>query len=128
MSFDYKASQEAYVSMESHAEPGDYIWWDFGNMTFTTSWQHYENEGVVSGEMSTDKKKMRTIAFNLANITTATKYYFDNIVFEVYQTSGINTINYRDADRDNIYNLSGQRLTMPQKGVMIIGRKKILVK
>lgn len=127
-SFDCKASQEAYVSMESHAEPSDYIWWDFGNMTFITSWKHYEKEGVVSDEMSTDEKKMRTIAFNLANEKTATKYYFDNIVFEVYQTSGINAINYRDADRDNIYNLSGQRLTMPQKGVVIIGRKKILVK
>ena len=127
-SFDCKASQEAYVSMESHAEPSDYIWWDFGNMTFITSWKHYEKEGVVSDEMSTDEKKMRTIAFNLANEKTATKYYFDNIVFEVYQTSGINAINYRDADRDNIYNLSGQRLTMPQKGVVIIGRKKILMK
>jgi hypothetical protein len=127
-SFDHKASQEAYVSMESHAEPGEYIWWDFGDMTFTSSWQHYEKEGVVSEEESTDEGKMRTIAFNLADIKTATKYYFDNIVFEIFSTTNIKTVNTDNHGNDAIYNLSGQKLSKPRKGISIIGGKKVIVK
>ena len=95
-SFDYKASQDAYVTMESQAEPGDYIWYDFGNATFTPSWQHYEKVGILSDVESTDEKKMRTIAFNLANIGSATTYYFDNIVFEIDVDDAV--INFADAN------------------------------
>ena len=83
LSFDYKASQDAYVTMESHAEPGEYIWYSFDNITFTPSWQHYERVATITEEESTDEKKMRTITFDLAHIETATTYYFDNIIFEI---------------------------------------------
>ena len=89
MSFDYKASQDAQISMEVHDEPHEYINWYFdwgsGDMVFTSSWQHFECEGIVSEEMNTDENMMRTIAFDLAYEPSATLYYFDNIVFEIDQ-------------------------------------------
>ena len=84
-SFDYKASQETNASMQSHEEPSVYIHWDFGSTIFTTSWQHYKTDGIITEEMSKDEVQMRTVAFNLAEIATATTYYFDNIVFEIYE-------------------------------------------
>jgi len=128
LSFDYKASREAYVLMEIHAEPSEYIYYDFDHMTFNTTWQHYEGEGTITGEMSPDENKMRTIAFDLAHEKTATTYYFDNIVFEIPSTSAINTV-YADYRRSTaVYNLSGQRLSQPQKGINIINGKKVVVK
>ena len=128
LSFDYRASREAYVLMEIHAEPSEYIYYGFDNMTFTPSWQHYESEGTITGEMSPDENKMRTIAFDLAHEKTATTYYFDNIVFEIPSTSAINTV-YADYRRSTaVYNLSGQRLSQPQKGINIINGKKVVVK
>lgn len=84
LSFDYKASQEARVTMETHAEPSDFID-GFDETQFTTEWQHYEREGKITEEQSPADHLMRTITFTLANIETATTYYFDNIVFEVDQ-------------------------------------------
>jgi hypothetical protein len=128
LSFDYKASREAYVLMEIHAEPSDFIYYGFDQMTFNTTWQHYEGEGTITGEMSPDENKMRTIAFDLAHEKTATTYYFDNIVFEIPSTSAINTV-YADYRRSTaVYNLSGQRLSQPQKGINIINGKKVVVK
>ena len=97
MSFDYKASQDAYVLMEGHGEPSDYIFWGFGDVDFTTSWQHYECEGTVNEGMSTEEKQMRTIAFDMA-IKTATTYYLDNIVFQIDQPHvNIENILFADA-------------------------------
>ena len=128
LSFDYRASREAYVLMEIHAEPSDFIYYGFDQMTFNTTWQHYESEGTITGEMSPDENKMRTIAFDLAHEKTATTYYFDNIVFEIPSTSAINTV-YADYRRSTaVYNLSGQRLSQPQKGINIINGKKVVVK
>lgn len=128
MSLDYKASQNADVPMESHAEPSDFIQWDFGSLTFTKSWKHYEKEGTITEEQSTSEKKMRTIAFDLANIATATTYYFDNIVFEIYQTTDIKDMSADNQSKAVIYNLGGQRLSKPQRGINIIGGKKVVVK
>lgn len=51
---------------------------------------------------------------------------FRNIV--EFDPSGINTI-LMDKNTDNpIYNLSGQQLSAPQKGINIIGGKKVIVK
>lgn len=128
MSLDYKASQNADVPMECHAEPSDYIHWDFGSLTFTKSWKHYEKEGTITGEQSTAEKKMHTIAFNLANVATATTYYFDNIVFEIDQTTDIKVMSANNQSKMVIYNLGGQRLSKPQKGINIINGKKVFKK
>jgi len=84
-SFDYKASQDADAHMECHHEPSEYIYGWFGGTSFTTSWQHYESEGTITEEQSPYDNQMRTIAFNLSEINTATTYYFDNIVFEIIE-------------------------------------------
>ena len=128
ISLDYKASQNADVPMECHAEPSDYIHWDFGSLTFTKSWKHYEIEGTITAEQSTAEKKMHTIAFNLANIATATTYYFDNIVFEIDQTTDIRVMSADNQGKTVIYNLGGQRLSKPQKGINIINGKKVFKK
>ena len=80
--FDYKASQDAQVTMESHKEPSEFIS-GFGSTTFNTSWQHYESEGTITEVQSPNDNQMRTIGFTLAYTNTATTYYFDNVVFEI---------------------------------------------
>ena len=86
VSFDYKASKEAYGTTQVHVEPGDYIHNEgIGNVNFTTDWQHFDFDGTISAQQSPADNPMRTIAFNLAETSTATTYYFDNIVFEIDQ-------------------------------------------
>ena len=85
LAFDYKASQEASVNMEAHEEPSEYIEYGFDHMTFNTTWQHYERVGEITEGQSPADHLMRTIAFDLSNIETATTYYLDNIVFEIDQ-------------------------------------------
>ena len=89
VSFDYKASKEAWCSTQVQAEPGDYIHWvGIGDVNFTTQWQHFDGSGTISTEQSPSDKPMRTLAFQLAEIPTATTYYFDNIVFEIEAVKG----------------------------------------
>ena len=84
MSFDYKASQEASGSTETHAEPSQYVYWNgIGTINYTADWKHFELIGTVSAEQSPADNPMRTIAFNLAVTPTSTTYYFDNVVFEI---------------------------------------------
>lgn len=84
LSFDYKASQDTEISLETHKEPSEFIS-GIGSETCTTSWQHYESEGTISEEQSPNDNQMRTITFTLAYINTATTYYFDNIFFEIIE-------------------------------------------
>ena len=127
-SFDYKATQNADVNMECHKEPGEYIHWDFGSMSFTTSWQHYESEGIITSEQSPNNNQMRTIAFNLSHISTATTYYFDNISFIINPTTGIGDVMADDSTNGVVYNLSGQKLSKPKKGINIVNGRKVVVK
>ena len=86
VSFDYKADYDAKASTQAHAEPGDYIHYEMlGDVNFTTDWQHFTKEGVVSAQQSTDAKKFLSVAFNLNEFESANNYYFDNIVFEIYK-------------------------------------------
>ena len=84
VSFDYKATKEGAFQTQAHAEPTDYIdWHGIGEGTFTTQWKTFEGRGTISSDQSTDQKKMQTIAFNLGLNKVATKFYFDNIKFEI---------------------------------------------
>lgn len=77
--FDYKASKNATASTQVHGEPGSYIHGEaIGNVDFTTEWQHFSKDVLVTNEMS----GMKTLVFCLAEESTATTYYFSNIVFE----------------------------------------------
>ena len=127
-SFDYKATQNADVNMECHKEPSEFIYWDFGSMSFTTSWKHYESEGIITSEQSPNNNQMRTIAFNLSHISTATTYYFDNISFIINPTTGIGDVMADDSMNAAVYSLSGQKLSKPKKGINIVNGRKIVVK
>ena len=82
--FDYKSDDETKVTVQWHALPGDYIDWqgpgESGNgINFTSQWQHYEKEIVISSAAS-GGGTCQTLAFNLnENKTLATTFYFDNI-------------------------------------------------
>ena len=116
------------MSMQSQKEPSEYIHWDFGSALFTTSWQHYESEGIITSEQSPNNNQMRTIAFNLSHISTATTYYFDNISFIINPTTGIGDVMADDSKNAAVYSLSGQKLSKPKKGINIVNGRKVVVK
>jgi hypothetical protein len=96
LEFDYKASRNATVPTQAHAEPGNYIDWAMlGDLNFTTTWQTYSADIEVSHVMGygrdDDKgNSFQTIAFNLwrdRSTDPNTIYYFDNIKLTV-PTSG----------------------------------------
>ena len=125
LSFDYKANNEAYVLMEIHAEPGEYIYYDFDHMTFTPSWQHYESEGTITEEMSPDENKMRTIAFDLAHEKTATTYYFDNFVFEIDQAQVEPSVTITADNKSMTYGDNVPTLTYKSSGAKLNGTPKL---
>ncbi len=96
LEFDYKASRNATVPTQAHAEAGNYIDWAMlGNLNFTTDWQTYSADIEVTHNMGygrDDNKgnSFQTIAFNLwreRSTDPNTIYYFDNIKLTV-PTSG----------------------------------------
>lgn len=61
--------------------------------------------------------------------TGSTGLYFHNLVFLNETADGIDNINVENSTSNSlIYNIAGQRLDAPQKGLNIIGGKKVLVK
>jgi len=141
--FDYMATQEAGFDTQSHAAPGDYIhWYCVDSYTAKPEWQHVSKEVEVSaadasgngewGKACTNEaggKPFQTVAFNLSKVKTATTFYFDNIVFWVSDVdTGVKEIKALATDRQEIYNLSGQKVNNPTKGLYIINGKKVLVK
>ena len=84
VSFDYKAEAAAKSTTQMHANPGDYIHYiGIGDVNFTTDWQTFEYESVISSDQSKADKLMQTIAFNLAELSSANLYIFDNVKFEI---------------------------------------------
>jgi len=79
LSMDIKSDVPASYSTQAQTAPGAYKHWDFfGTLSSTTQWTTYTREITVSGDQATSN----TIAFNLG--TTATTYYFDNVLVEFY--------------------------------------------
>ena len=82
--FDYRSDIEGGADTQAHNEPGAYmIWHCIGSPTFKPEWQHFSLDAAVESDMN----DMRTVAFNLAKNKTKTKFYFDNIVFQVEKES-----------------------------------------
>ena len=82
--FDYRSDIEGSADTQAHNEPGAYmIWHCIGSPTFKPEWQHFSIDAAVEGDMD----NMRTVAFNLAKNKKKTKFYFDNIVFQVEKES-----------------------------------------
>lgn len=123
--FDYKASQNAECQTLAFSEPQEYLYWQlFGDINFTTNWQHFSTDVDITDYLV----GMQTIGFNLAINTTATNYYFDNIVVWVQDPTSIHDVRSTDNQNHNIYNISGQRREKLQKGINIINGKKIIKK
>ncbi|MGX8696146.1 MAG: hypothetical protein ACSW8D_07175, partial [Prevotella sp.] len=130
--FDYKADKEGAFETQSHVEPGNYIYWDMiGTGTFTTEWQHYVKQSTITADQSTDDKAMQTVAFNLSLNKVATQFIFDNVTFSVekdYYETGIRELFNNARNAENIFNLRGQKVEKPSKGLYIINGKKVVVK
>lgn len=83
--FDYKASQEAKATTQSHGAPGAYQHWAaIGDVNFTTEWQSFSTDITVDDAMAKGDNGngngtgLLSIAFNLQEEKSATDYYFDN--------------------------------------------------
>ena len=72
-----RADKPAKASTQSHDGPSQYLHYiAVGDVNFTTEWTTFKSQVVtVSGAMV----NMRSIAFNLAELKEANKYYFDDI-------------------------------------------------
>ena len=96
LSFDYKADEDAKISAQHHALPGDYIGGNISSaivdLNCTSDWQHHEGEATISASQAyhqTDNKPdldrpFQTVTYNLSELATANNYYFDNIVWEKF--------------------------------------------
>ena len=86
VSFDYRADREATISTESHAEPSTYIYYDpfGGDINVSLDWSHFEYEGTMDSNNSTDQLPFQSMTFTLNKyFEDANNYYFDNVEFEV---------------------------------------------
>ena len=86
LSFDYRADKEALIGNEAHEEPGVYInYYLFSgdDLSFTQDWKHYEYEGVMSSNFSSDQLPFQSMTFSLSTFEEPNTYYFDNFEFEV---------------------------------------------
>ena len=84
---------------------------------------------TVYAYIGEDKKA--TITLHMAGYVSGGWMLFNNFAFTEYivEGSGVEEVENGEWTMDNvIYNLAGQRLNRPQKGVNIVGGKKVLVK
>ena len=132
--FDYRADRDASADTQAHAAPGNYIFYTMiGSPAFTTEWQHYEKIGSITADQASnaDGLQFQSIAFNLSkDRENDVKFFFDNIKFMVEKSwydTGIRTIS-TEADGKSIFNLRGQQVQNPSKGLYIINGKKVVIK
>lgn len=82
ITFSVRSEADATISAQIHKLPGEYNGGAFDNFGSKAEWQEIVKEGTVSANDGNDDTQ--TIAFNLnENKTLATKFYFDNIKFEI---------------------------------------------
>jgi hypothetical protein len=132
--FDYKASQAAKATTQSHSNPGNYLHWAMiGDVNFTTEWQHFSADVDITDAMAKGDNGngngdgVYSIAFNLQEEKSATDYYFDNfgVWYKTAETVGIETVKVAQK-ADVIYNLRGQKVNKAEKGLFIINGKKVV--
>ena len=71
---------------------------------------------------------LRNIVLSRPDVTGATPDNYENVLVVGEDPSGINALHYDGSNGAPVYNLRGQRLSAPQKGVNIIGGKKVVIK
>ena len=82
ITFSVRSEADATISAQIHKLPGEYNGGAFDNFGSKAEWQEIVKEGTVSANDGNDDTQ--TIAFNLnEDKTLATKFYFDNIKFEI---------------------------------------------
>ena len=69
----------------------------------------------------------KTIATNKAYLSTTVSAARLTMAFDG-EASGINNVNVEAAANGRIYNLNGQQVTAPSKGLYILNGKKVMVK
>ena len=80
VSMDIRADKKANSSTQVHADAGSYLYWSaIGSPSFTTEWVTYTASGSFTGFSSPG----HTIAFNLNETSSGTRYYFTNISVKV---------------------------------------------
>ena len=130
--FDYKADNGGSVGTQAHGEPGNYQHWAaIGNVNFTPEWQHFSADIEVSSDMATANggNGLLSIAFNLNDIAKADTFYFDNFGVWAQKPVNVGIMTVEAGEKgEGIFNLSGQKVTNPTKGLYIINGKKVLVK
>lgn len=84
-----RADKNAYISVQSHTTPGNYIHWQMlaGGYNVTTKWQEIDYEGTVTAEQA-GGSGLQTIAFNLNEAWEENNFYFDDFSWESEVGSG----------------------------------------
>lgn len=82
-----------------------------------------EGNGIAFYPWKADTPSAGVVYLDLSNINTA------KIAFEIEEsTTGVVSIRDNHDKGDNIFNINGQRLEVPQKGFNIINGRKVIVK
>ena len=104
------------VGSQSHSSPGNYIHHnaEVGNIDVAGEWVTITKEVTVTHDMSSSDN-MRTIAFNLANSTQATNYYFDDVKIEIISRANL---------QDPNLNLNNSTLSMYVNDTQSVGFSK----
>ena len=132
--FDYKASQAAKVTTQSHAAPGSYLHWAMiGDVSFTAEWQHFSTDVEVTDAMAKgdngngNGEGVLSIAFNLQEEKSATDYFFDNfgVWYQLPVVDGIQSLKANNT-AEAVFNLNGQKVQKARKGLYIQNGKKIV--
>jgi uncharacterized protein YkuJ len=93
ISFKVRADKAATAQTQAHNQPGQYNFYDMlGNVSISDQWVEVKKTGTITENQVyrpaddpnySKNNEMHTIAFNLAVLKEANKYYFDDIVFKV---------------------------------------------
>ena len=94
-----RADKNAYISVQSHTTPSNYIHWQMlaGGYNVTTQWQEIDYEGTVTDQQA-GSSGLQTIAFNLNELGEENNYYFDDISWESAVSGGDANASYRSLD------------------------------
>ena len=99
--FDYLSSVEATSGTQCHGDPGAYLHWNcIGSLNFTPAEQHFTKEFTVPSEAD----KMKSIAFNMAEIRGACDYTVKNVKWYIKDAS-----NAEGKTPENLINATGTK-------------------
>lgn len=99
--FDYLSSVEATSGTQCHGDPGAYLHWNcIGSLNFTPTEQHFTKEFTVPSEAN----KMKSIAFNMAEIRGACDYTVKNVKWYIKDAS-----NAEGKTPENLINATGTK-------------------